>query len=366
MTDYHVSLSNYSVGENCYRYLKRTLMHYGKKVVIIGGKTALEKAKDAILKEIENTSYEVLGTLWYGGNATYEHVERLIREDIVQEADVIFGVGGGRALDTCKVVADKLQKPLFTFPTIASNCAACTCISVMYHNDNTFCNYYYPSDTPVHVFIHTRIIAEAPYELLWAGIGDALSKEYEVLLASRHKKLSHTPFMGVQMSKVCTEPLLEYGKQALEECRRQYPGEALTQVILDIIISTGMVSNMTNGEDYYYNSSLAHCVYYGSTLIENASKHLHGEIVSFGVLCLLTYDEQWKEREKIALFNKSVGLPITLADINIDKEHLQMLSDKASSVIEWSCVPYEMSKEKFIQAMLACDTYGRQLKSNEK
>lgn len=365
MLEYHVSLSNYSVGENCYQDIKRVMSHYGKKIVIIGGKTALEKAQDAILKGIEDTSYKVLGVLWYGGNATYEHVESLLKESIVQDADVIFAVGGGRAIDTCKVVADKLQKPLFTFPTIASNCAACTCISVMYHNDDTFCDYYYPSDTPVHVFIHTKIIAEAPYELLWAGIGDALSKEYEVLLASRHKKLSHTPFMGVQMSKVCTEPLLQYGKQALEECRNHSPEEALTQVVLDIIISTGMVSNMTNGEDYYYNSSLAHCVYYGSTMIEKASKHLHGEIVSFGVLCLLTYDKQLEEREKIATFNKSVGLPITLTDIDVDEKELRILSEKASSVLEWSCVPYDMSKEEFIQAMLDTDAYGKRLKANE-
>ena len=58
--------------------------------------------------------------------------------------------------------------------------------------------------------------------------------------------------------------------------------------MLDIIISTGLVSNLTTTEnDYYYNSSLAHAFYNGSTLVEGA-RGLHGEVVSFGVLTLLT------------------------------------------------------------------------------
>ena len=38
---------------------------------------------------------------------------------------------------------------------------------------------FFPSKPPVHTFIDTAIIAEAPDKYLWAGIGDALSKEVE-------------------------------------------------------------------------------------------------------------------------------------------------------------------------------------------
>lgn len=80
------------------------------------------------------------------------------------------------------------------------------------------------------------------------------------------------------------------------------------------MISTGVVSNLTvdPGQAYYYNSSLAHCVYYGATLVPaSGGRHLHGEIVSFGVLTLLTYDGQLEQRDRIMRFNRSIGLPVT-------------------------------------------------------
>jgi len=42
---------------------------------------------------------------------------------------------------------------------------------------------------------------------------------------------------------------------------------------------------MSTVDSYYYNSTLAHCVYYGSTVTEHGHHHLHGEVVSLGVLC---------------------------------------------------------------------------------
>ena len=123
-------------------------------------------------------------------------------------------------------------------------------------------------------------------------------------------------------------------------------------MVLDIIISTGIVSNMTNkyGE-YYYNSSLAHAFYNGSTVIDAARRHLHGEIVSFGVLVLLTYDGQIEERDRIMRFNKSIGLPVTLAEMDIRDEDLKAIADKAETVLEWEKVPYKMSKERFIEVI---------------
>ena len=42
-----------------------------------------------------------------------------------------------------------------------------------------------------HVFINTEIIANAPKEYLWAGIGDTYAKYYEVSISARGEKLEH-------------------------------------------------------------------------------------------------------------------------------------------------------------------------------
>lgn len=363
MKSYSVFLPSYSVGTDCYKEIPFVTKQYGNKAVVIGGKTAMEKSKDAILEGIKDSNVSILDFIWYGGNSTYENVEMLMENNLVKEADMVFAVGGGRAVDTCKVVCDKLNKPIFTFPTVASNCAACTAISVIYNMDGTFCEYYYIDSPANHTFINTKIIAESPDAMFWAGIGDALSKEFEVLLATREEDLFHTTIMGSQLSRACTDPLIKFGEKALRDCRENRPSYELQEVALDIIITTGIVSNMTSGgEEYYYNSSLAHAFYYGSTVIPRCENHLHGEIVSFGVLCLLTYDKQFEERETICKFNKSMGLPICLEDLDITKDDVLSVVEKAATVTEWHCTPYEMSKEKFIKAILECNDYGMRVK----
>lgn len=366
-TNYHLFLPSYSVGADCYREIEAVTKPFGHKAVVIGGKTAMEKAKDAILQAVAGTSIQITDFVWYGGNATYENIEHIRSVQAVQEADMVFAVGGGRAVDTCKVYCDQEDKPIFTFPTIASNCAAVTSLSVMYREDDSLAGYYFLKKPPLHCFINTRIIAEAPEDLLWAGIGDALSKGYEVQLAARGRNLFHTVAMGVALSHCCTDPLVEYGAAALAACREGRPSYELQEVALDIIISTGLVSNLTTGPncEYYYNSSIAHCIYNGSTVIPSVvHNHRHGAIVSFGVLCLLTYDGQYGERDRIMAFNHSIGLPVTMAEIGLREEDLPALAQKSSTVTEWTCTPYAMDQKTLMEKILECDAAGKTFLKN--
>ncbi|WP_301861098.1 iron-containing alcohol dehydrogenase family protein [uncultured Megasphaera sp.] len=363
-TDYTLVLPAFTIGPDAYEAIGRITKPFGKKVVVIGGKTALSKAEKPLLDAVAKTDLNVLGVLWYGDDATYERVDALLAEEAVQNADIIFGVGGGRAIDTCKVVADKAGKPLFAFPTVASNCAPSTTIAVMYNADKSFAGYYYLPQPPVHTFINMNIVADSPFELFWAGIGDAMSKECESELASRNAEIFHTVLLGRALGKVCTAPLLEYGEQALADFKAGKLSYELQQVVLDIIISTGLVSNCTTGDQavYYYNSSVAHLFYNSSTVLPQVVEHhLHGEIVSFGVLVLLTYDKQFELRNRIVAFYKKAGYPVQLADLDIKADELDAVVDKAPSITEWKCVPTPLTKEAFKQAILDADAFGRSL-----
>ncbi len=368
MSTYNIFLPSYSVGDDCYKEIPYVTRKYGKTAAVIGGKTAMAKAKPELLAAIENSDVTILDFIWYGGDSNMENVAMLKENPIVQQADMLFAVGGGRACDTVKALADLIDKPFFTFPTLASNCAACTALSVIYNKDGSFKEYYYMQSPSYHTFVNTKIIADSPEQLLWAGIGDALSKECEVLFASRDKNMYHTPQMGQSVARICTDPLICYGKKAISDCHNKIASFELEQVALAIVISTGIVSNFATHENqpdpkdnYYYNSSLAHCLYYGASLIPACEKHLHGEIVSFGVLCLLTYDEQFELRDRVMQFNRSVGLPITLAQLDIMPDDLPKIAKKASSVVEWKYVPGEPTEEKFINAILETDRIGQTL-----
>ena len=69
-----------------------------KKILVIGGKKALDAAYDKIRAYVEQTDLEIIGKEYYGENCTYATVEKLRSMPLYQEADMVFGVGGERRL----------------------------------------------------------------------------------------------------------------------------------------------------------------------------------------------------------------------------------------------------------------------------
>ena len=282
--NYSVTLPHYSVGPTCYDELKDAVRFYGRTAAVIGGETALAKAGPALKAGFEKAGITITEWAVYGKDSTNANVEKIVQNPKVQAADMVFGVGGGRAIDTVKTASDIMEKPFFSVPTVASNCAPVSAIAVIYKENGALDHYHFPKRCPEHCFINTSVILDSPEDLFWAGIGDALSKQAESQLASRGKELTHTPLLGVQVGLVCEEPLLEYGKAALEDFRAKKVTRAFTETVLDIIVSTGITSNLVTTKDsYYYNSSLAHCFYNASMVLPAIHKHLHGEVVSFGI-----------------------------------------------------------------------------------
>lgn len=165
MSDYNINynlyLPSYSIGPDCYKEIPHVTRFFGKTAAVIGGKTAMAKAKKAMIDGVAGSDVKLLDFIEYGGDSTYENGDALIANPTVRDADMIFAVGGGRACDTGKYVADKLDKPLFTFPTVASNCASVTAISVIYNPDGSFREYYYPK-LANHCFINSAVIADSP------------------------------------------------------------------------------------------------------------------------------------------------------------------------------------------------------------
>ena len=57
------------------------------------------------------------------------------------------------------------NRPFFTFPTIASTCAGCTSLGIVYHPDGSLREYSFSKIPPSHIFIDPQIIADAPAPL---------------------------------------------------------------------------------------------------------------------------------------------------------------------------------------------------------
>lgn len=348
---------SYTVGPDAFMEVIKICKPFGNKAVVIGGEKAIRAAKNKIVNAVAGSRLQITGFFAYGGEASVENIERLKAIPEVQEANMIFAVGGGKAIDTGKVLAQTTDRAFFTFPTIASTCASCTGLGILYHPDGSLREYSFSDAPPTHIFIDSEIIANAPDKYLWAGIGDSMAKYFESSVSSRGDELTHSQAMGVCIGNMCSEPFLKYGTKALEDCKNNKVTDELEEIILGVIISTGFVSNLVSID---ITTGLAHAVYNGFTVIPQIEKHhhLHGEIVSYGILVLLIVDKQEKEFERIFNFNKNINLPTKLSDLHCSMNDVDTVIEKALKGIDVRHYPYEVTPKMIKDAIVFLESYN--------
>ncbi len=358
---YSIYLPSYSIGNDVYNNIPEICAPFGKRIVAVGGKRAIASVKELLLKAVSGSQLEIIDFVWFGGESSYENVEILMKNASVKSADMIFAVGGGKATDTSKCLAVKVNKPVFTIPTIASNCSACTSVSIMYNEDGSFKEPFFFPKPPVHAFIQTSVIINTPKKYMWAGIGDTYAKYFESTVSARGDNLVHYVALGVGMSKMCYEPLLTFGKKALDDQCAGVVSYEFEQAVLAIIVTTAIVSILVTQDHIIdYNTGLAHAVYYALTSFPHIEEgHLHGELVAFGVLLLLLCDKDMDTFEKLYEFNKSVGLPICIEDVEITREDLEDVIEKTVSMKDIEHNPYRITKEMLYSAFEKLQNYKR-------
>lgn len=354
MNNYSVVLPSYSIGDNCLSLVEKICSASGSKAVVVGGKTAVSKIKDDLISALANSSISIVDFVWYGGECSFENVEMLKANPSVVNADMIFAVGGGKALDTCKALANEINKDVYTFPTIASNCAATTAVSIMYNPDGTFKvpNFF---DAPAkHAFIYTPVIAKAPKRYIWAGMGDTYAKYFEAEMSARGEDLVHYHWLGKNVSRLCVDPILQYGLEAMHAVENGVTSDALDQVILAVVVTTGIASILLTKEHIIdYNTGLAHAVFYALTSWRHIEeRHLHGEVVGYGILILLLVDNNKEMFDKIYAFNKSVGLPVCLKDIEMSQSDLDKLVPAVCAMKDIEHNPYEITQDMVKNAFI--------------
>lgn len=350
---YDIYLPDYSIGADVYGEIVRICRKYGTKAAAIGGKRAMGAVRDKITAAVDG-KIEVLDWIWYGGEASYENVELLKGNGAVAEADMLWAIGGGKATDTVKALAEMTGKPVFTFPTIASNCSACTSVSIMYKPDGSFLKPFFFEKPPVHAFIDSEVIAASPARYMWAGMGDTYAKYFESELSSRGEKVPHYIALGTANASMCYRPVIEYGARAYRDHMAGKSSYELEQVVLAIIVSTAVASILlTTDKVIDYNTGLAHAIFYALTAYPHIERdHLHGEVVAYGVLVLLLADGNEEDFKRVFAFNKSVGLPVCLADIGMDVGELPELVRAAAAMKDIEHNPYVITEDMLADAFM--------------
>ncbi|MBQ8590543.1 MAG: iron-containing alcohol dehydrogenase family protein [Firmicutes bacterium] len=343
---------NYSIGENVYQEVAGICKPYGKTALLVGGTTAMACGLERLKQALDGSGIEIVKSVHYGHDCTFVNAEKIQKLAEELQVDMIFGMGGGKALDTAKAAAYQAGKPVFTFPTIAATCAASTALSVMYQENGTFeCFYFYPRPA-VHCFIDLTIIAQAPASYLRAGMGDTIGKFFECHFSARGDKLEHSSALGREISNMCYAPLLEYGEQALKDCEDHKVSVALEQAVLANIISTGLVSLTVLDQ---YNCAIAHSLYYGLVLIPGFEERwLHGNVVAYGVLVQLAVDRDLEEAKRLKKFLETLKIPTTLKEMNVSTERteLELVLKETVEGPDMEHIPYPVTEDMVYNAII--------------
>jgi glycerol dehydrogenase len=283
--------------------------------------------------------------------------------DVVAQkrVDVFVGMGGGKTIDTAKIVADRANIPVIVIPTIASTDAPCSGCAVRYSEDGSFDSVLYQKRNPAAVLVDVGIIATAPTRFLVSGMGDALSTWFEARSCDRTQSPNEcggiSTRAGLSIAKLCYETLLTYGAAAKIANEQHIVTPALDHIVEANTLLSGI--GFESG-----GLATAHAIHNGLTALVETHSFYHGEKVAFGVLVgLQLTDVSMDESANVFSFCEEVGLPTTLADIglgNVDQKKLMEVAEK-------TCVPEQpihheagiITPEKVLNAMLAADAIGK-------
>ena len=341
---------NYTIGNDAYNEFSKVCLPLGKNVLILGGETALFAASKKLSLAMQD--FNIIDTVVYGKECCMKIINTLYERYKDCGADFIVGVGGGKAVDTAKYVAHLMNVPVVTVPTLASNCAASSALSVVYNENHAFEALVHFNKPAYHCFIDTQIILNSPKSFIRAGIGDTLAKYYEVEFSSRNVNKSFSDELGISISNMCHAPLMDNALYALNDFNAGKYSEALENVMLIIIVSTGMVSMLINSD---FNGALAHALFYGLTTLEGfEEKYLHGDVVGYGVIVQLMLDNQPYEARKVKKLLADIGVETTLKEREIEISHdiLDSVIDSAIADPDMKLVPYPIDRDMVYEAIL--------------
>ena len=143
-------------------------------LLVLSGSTTMKTVGTRVIRLLEG--YEVISDLV--GNITYDEIARI--EDLARNKGIvlIIAVGGGRVIDTAKVVSYNLDIQFISVPTAASHDGiASSRASIMTEDGNVSV----AAHPPLAIIADTGILASAPRRLMASGYADMIANYTAVL-----------------------------------------------------------------------------------------------------------------------------------------------------------------------------------------
>jgi glycerol dehydrogenase len=309
----------------------------GKTAVLLADKRVMELCSDEIVNRGCGEGVEVRPML-FSGEVTYDEIARIVGEIGQDRPGIVIGAGGGKTIDTAKMVSRDTGAAFVSIPTVASNDAPTSHIAVIYDADHKLVGVEENRGNPELVLVDTEIIIKAPLSLLSAGVGDALVKVFEVeqCVGSGGKNVfgAASPLTALALARACYQTVrdnLEIAYAAHAASKPNAAFEALTEAA---VLMSGLAFESGG-------LSVSHGMTRGLSAVPGVANALHGHQVAYGLLVQLELEKRDAAfMDDMRGFYRAAKLPLKLADLGAD----QTSNSTVTTIAELSAAAAHMKK----------------------
>jgi glycerol-1-phosphate dehydrogenase [NAD(P)+] len=272
-----------------------------KKVSLIAGMNVQKVLRKKIEKSLKSKKIQFI---WHASKDNQIKSLNKIQKNVKKDnSDLIVGIGGGRSVDTAKLISYNLDKQFVSLPTAASHDGmASPFVSVKSDMPHSIV-----ASAPMGVFVDIDVIRRAPTRLLASGCGDLIAniiavKDWQL----GHKKTKeyygrYAADLAMMSAKIVMENSSKFAKKGLD-----------ARVIVEGLISAGVASCIAgssrpcSGAEHLFSHALDKIA---------PGIGLHGEKCGIGsIMMAKLHGQDWK---KIVKTLKDVGAPTTAKQIGL-------------------------------------------------
>lgn len=288
------------------------------RVIIVSGpntiKIAGKKVEEAISEVSSNVSKVIINA------PKQEEIDKVKRDIAKQNADIVFGVGGGTVIDVAKLASTQSNIPFISVPTAASHDGISSPRASIKDSGGPVS---IAAQAPLAIIADTDIIVKAPYRLLAAGCGDIIAKYTAIKDWELANRLRNEPFSeyAAALALMTAKIIIDFAKEI------QVGSEESVRIVVKALISSGVAisiagsSRPASGSEHLFSHALD---------VITPKPALHGEQCGVGTIMMMyLHRGNWKAIRNAL---KIIGAPINAEGLGIEPKYIIEALVKASTI----------------------------------